>query len=199
MIYSEFSLEQVQETFQLNIQRASLFESVTPIPVSPFLEETLRRGFKLYLANEKIRSEAIILPILLELKSLNNDHFGIYSGLQLNADEEKGLKGTCDFVLSQEPYTDLVSYPLFTLIEAKYNVIEGALGQCAAQMLGCQLLNEKKNKPLKAIFGCVTTGELWQFLKLENTNLYIETKRIHIDQLPTILGYLQQIINFYGL
>jgi hypothetical protein len=36
--------------------------------------------------------------------------------------------------------------------------------QCAAQLLGAKLYNEKKGVKLDKIYGCVTTGNEWLFL-----------------------------------
>lgn len=65
IIYNEFTLEKVKENFGLTIQKANLFEKTNLIVVSDFLQETLRRGFKQLLLNEKVRSEVIVMPILL--------------------------------------------------------------------------------------------------------------------------------------
>jgi hypothetical protein len=200
MIYSEFNLEKVKENFDIKVEKANLFTDVEELRISDFLQETLKRGFKQLLLNEKIRSEVIIMPILLEMQAINNDSFSIFSGVALNADESKGLKGVCDFVLSQATEIETIEYPLFSIIEAKYNVIEGAYGQCIAQMLGCQLLNQQKKHPLRVIYGCITTGNVWKFMKLENNQVWIDRPQYFMDgsnfsQLGKILGILQTIIN----
>lgn len=133
------------------------------------------------------------------MQALNNDKFSIFSGINLTANEEKGLKGICDFVLSRATEVEMIEYPLFTLIEAKYNAVEGAYGQCIAQMLGCKTLNEQKQQPIPIIYGCITTGNLWKFLKLEDNHIWIDSPQYFMDgadmtRLGKILGILQQII-----
>jgi hypothetical protein len=40
----------------------------------------------------------------------------------------------------------------------------------------------------------VTNGELWQFLKLEGTDLLIHPERIPIAELPAILWFVVQCV-----
>lgn len=49
------------------------------------------------------------------------------------------------------------------------------------------------------IYGCVTTGTEWQFLKLENRTCFVDTERYYIDKLENILGALQAVVDFYML
>ncbi|MEN8220219.1 MAG: hypothetical protein ABFS56_28485 [Pseudomonadota bacterium] len=82
-------------------------------------------------------------------------------------------------------------------VEAKKNAIESNLGQCAAQMLGARLFNQNENNDIETIYGCVTTGETWQFIKLENEAIHIDSHRYYINNVGEILGVLQVIIDFY--
>jgi hypothetical protein len=43
----------------------------------------------------------------------------------------------------------------------------------------------------------VTTGEDWQFLKLEVNIIYIDTQRYYLNNIPKILGILQAILENY--
>ncbi|MCI0529965.1 MAG: hypothetical protein L0Y56_21180, partial [Nitrospira sp.] len=86
---------------------------------------------------------------------------------------------------------------IVTIVEAKKNDIEGGLGQCVAQMLGAQLFNQKEGSETETIFGCVTTGEAWQFLKLEKDFVYIDSHRYYIIQVDEILGVFQTIVAYY--
>jgi len=44
------------------------------------------------------------------------------------------------------------------------------------------------------LFGCVTTGEAWQFLQLQGLNLLIARTRLYINELPQILEVFQAIV-----
>lgn len=47
------------------------------------------------------------------------------------------------------------------------------------------------------IFGCITTGEDWQFLKLEDDTLTIDSQRYYINDVGLLLAVLQTIIASY--
>ena len=65
-------------------------------------------------------------------------------------------------------------------------------------MVGASLFNQRKGQSIPAIFGCVTTGEIWQFLKLENQTVVIDSRSyLLFDALEKILGILQTILDFY--
>jgi hypothetical protein len=87
--------------------------------------------------------------------------------------------------------------PIAVILEAKKGDIEAGLGQCAAQMVGARLFNQADSGEEKTIFGCVTTGEAWQFLRLVETTLSIDTRRYYIDSLGRILGIFKAIIAYY--
>ena len=48
-------------------------------------------------------------------------------------------------------------------------------------MLGARLFNQDEKNDCEIIYGCVTTGEAWQFMKLENEVLYIDSRRYYIN------------------
>ncbi|MBN3948244.1 MAG: hypothetical protein HWQ38_18060 [Nostoc sp. NMS7] len=52
------------------------------------------------------------------------------------------------------------------IVEAKKNDIEAGLGQCIAQMVATDLFNRSSGQADIPVYGCVTTGEVWQFLQL---------------------------------
>ena len=85
--------------------------------------------------------------------------------------------------------------PVFSLVEAKNDNIELGLGQCVAQMLGAQLFNLKEGHPIPIVYGCVTTGEDWQFLTLEDQTVTIDTKRFYLNEPGTLLAVFDWIVN----
>ena len=198
MAYSAFKLRELKRQFNLDEKSISLFQQVKPLTPSDWLKQTLKLGLKMPLLSEKARSERIISPILFELWKQNNESFGIYSGFNLEADTEQGLNGECDFILAARGDTYTVESPVFTLIEAKDSDIKQGIPQCIAQMLGARLYNQQDGNEIKNIYGCVTTGDDWQFLKLEDDIIYIDNERYYLDNVPQILGILQNIIQNYA-
>jgi hypothetical protein len=200
MAYSDFTLPQVIDQFQLHQQSISLFDSVQPIALSEWLKETLASSQKLGLlsSTEKARSEFIVVPILLELERHNQNSVAVYSGKRFDVDSSKGLNGECDFILGKGMTSHVIQAPILALVEAKKQDIELGLGQCTAQMIAAQIFNQSKQQPTEAIFGCVTTAENWQFLKLEDKTLLIEPQIYYLNELEKVLGILQTILDFYN-
>jgi hypothetical protein len=197
MTYSDFTLDTVLETFQVVLDQESLFPHVQPIEVPTLLQEVLDEGMSLAYVSEKARSELIVMPILLAVRKLFHRAFSIYSGQRLDVEAGSGLTGECDFILSVSPPLPVVQSPIVVLVEAKKQDIEAGLGQCAAQMVGAWRFNQKKGNAVTAIYGCVTTGEHWQFLRLEQERLTIDRDRYYINEVGTILGVFRTLLLRY--
>jgi len=195
MSYTDFTLETVDKLLGVAPQPADLFPGLVSITVPGWLTEVLAKGMQLTLLSEKARSEFIVVPILLASRELSHNAIAIYSGQRLDVNPEKGLVGECDFILARTPPVPLLRAPLVTIVEAKKNDIEGGLGQCVAQMVGARMFNENAGKPGAHVFGCVTTGEAWQFLRLEPAAVSIDRARYYIDNVGAILAVLQAIIS----
>ncbi len=175
----------------------SLFPNPLPITVPHWLPETLARGLPLALVSEKARSEFIIAPILLALRELSNNQVAIYSGQRLDGDLQQGLVGECDFIVTNTPPLPIIQSPIISIVEAKKNDIESSLGQCAAQLVGAQRFNQRHGTNITLIYGCITTGEVWQFLKLDSDHLTIDRDRYYINEMNVILGILWTIVAHY--
>ncbi len=100
-------------------------------------------------------------------------------------------------MLGNEPKVVGLSPPIFTSVEAKKADIDLGLEQCAAQMLGARIYNQKNNANIETIYGCVTTGRDWQFMLLEGNMVYVDTDTYFINNIPLLLGVLQTIVDFY--
>lgn len=200
MAYSDFSLETLLLTFGLTEESDRLFPHVMPAEPSDWLQETLRLGldFGLKSGSEKARSEFVIAPILLELERWSQEQqrspFAIHSGKVLTADASQGLTGECDFILSAGPYTRTIQNPIFALVEAKKQDLDLGIGPCGAQLLGARLWNQGKGHTLWSLFGCVTTGDTWLWLKLEADRLILDQDTYYIHHLPQILGIFQSLL-----
>ncbi len=79
------------------------------------------------------------------------------------------------------------------MVEAKNDNINEGLGQCMAEMIAAQRFNQREGNETKTIYGCVTTGSVWRFLKLEEKQIWIDDKQYFIESLETILGILVHI------
>lgn len=195
MAYRDFTIEVVMQKFGLQQKTTSLFLQSDVKPISDWLQQSLAYGKKLALAsgNEKARSEFIIAPIMIELQRIFGQKFAIYSGKSLDADKEQGLSGECDFIISKGEQILIIQAPILAIVEAKKADIESSLGQCFAQMFGAKIINEQQGQSY-VVYGCVTTGEDWQFMKLEDRVVYIDCDRYYINQVEKIVGCLRAIL-----
>ncbi len=196
MAYSEFTLKKVKSELNLEfIEGHSLFASINPIEISPYLVQTLKRNVPLALAinSEKARSELIIINILLEVKEQLHDKISLFSGIEFTVDKEKGLNGFCDYIISASQEQFYLESPVITLVEAKNENIIGGLGQCIAEMVAAKIYNEGEQTFLPAIYGVVTTGDEWKFLKLEDNRLFIDSDVYYINDINKIVSILMKM------
>lgn len=195
MAYADFTLQSIETAFGVVTQPATLFAGVQPAEVPAWLQDLLARGLQLPLVSEKARSELIVMPVLLACRELSQNAVAIFSGPRLDVSPEQGLVEECDFILSRTPPVPEVRAPILAIVEAKKNDVEAGLGQCVAQMIGARLLNERAGQAIPAVYGCVTTGEVWQFLRLEDSLALLDRTRYYLDNVAGILGVLQSIVN----
>jgi hypothetical protein len=196
MAYSKYtSLLQFEEKYNIRQRKVDLFGNQIPlIPISDHLAFDLQEAEDLYaMQSEKAKSEFIIAPILKELQRNNKMKFRLFSGVALNV--TKDLNGICDYILSQNIEAIEVTAPIFCLVEAKNRTVEEGFAQCAAEMYAARLFNEKYKKNIKTLYGCVTTGQEWAFLQLDNEMILIDKNRYFISNMPLLLGTLQLIVN----
>jgi len=160
------------------------------------LVATLTEGATVALGinTEKARSEFIIAPVLLELRRLLGSAVALFSGVELDADPARGLTGVCDFILTKGGSQYVLSAPLVTIVEAKNDNVRNGLGQCIASMYAAELYNQKSAKLVPVVYGVVTTGTAWKFLRLAGTALTLDLKEYYIDNVGKILGVLRHII-----
>lgn len=144
------------------------------------------------LLTEKARSELLIAPLLLAAREVAQRSFAIFSGQRLDVDPGKGLAGECDFILSRQDAVPVVRAPVMIVLEAKRGDVEGGVGQCIAQMVGARTFNERSGHPAR-VFGCVTTGEDWQFLRLDDSIAGYDTTRRYINDLGGLLAVFRAI------
>jgi hypothetical protein len=196
MAYSKYtSLLQFEERYNIRQRKAELFpDGIVPIEPSERLVFDLQEAEELYAPqSEKAKSEFIIAPILKELQRNNKTKFRLFSGVALNV--TKDLNGICDFVFSQNIEAIEVTAPIFCLVEAKNRTVEEGFAQCAAEMYAARLFNEKYKKNIKNIYGCVTTGQEWAFLQLQDNDILIDKSRYFVSAIPMLLGILQRIVD----
>lgn len=198
MAYSDYTLQKIEKDFGIKNRRKRLFIEIEhDITPTKELLESIEETKELLIRSEKAKSEWIVVPILRFLRNKNNKFFTIYSGDNLNADIDSGLNGECDFILAKDTGSFEVNVPIIQLVEAKRNDTEIGIPQCAAQMIGARVFNQQRGQEIPVIYGCVTTGDDWIFLKLEGDTIYIDSQKYYLSYVKDILGVFQEIIDYY--
>ncbi|EGJ30317.1 MULTISPECIES: hypothetical protein [Moorena] len=217
MSYRQFTIQKVVKDFDLTlIEQGNIFESDWPtatlrervISPSPYLAEFITQNYQLAIAlnTEKARSELLICPVLLAVREFHQYQISLFSGEEFNVDPEVGLNGTCDFIISLSPEQLFIKAPVAIIIEAKKEDLKGGLGQCIAAMVAAGRFNQQENnsngnafaerglRPIATVYGAVTTGTLWRFLKLEEKTVTLDLAEYLLPPIEPILGKLVQMV-----
>lgn len=194
MAYSDFDLRTARERFGLTLdENSDLFAAVPEADVPPQLRQSLDEWAPAALAmnTEKARSEMIIAPVLMEAVRLSGHRLSLFSGIAFDVDRERGLTGTCDFILSRSPERFYLQQPVVAVLEAKREDIPGGLGQCVAMLVAAREYNERDGGTAGPVYGAVTTGNIWRFLRLDGAVVAIDRPEYYLHQLGKILAILR--------
>jgi hypothetical protein len=196
MPYSSFTIAQVKRQFQIEVVTEPFFSNVQPLTPGEWLTTLLAKSAPLAvtLGTEKVRSELIIAPLLFEFRELLDRQVSFFSGTDFSIDLESGLNGVCDFLLTRSTSEVNIEAPAIVIIEAKKGDLNVGWGQCAAEMIAAQKFNLAAGQEVPNIYGCVTTGTMWQFLKLTGQVLTIDVTEYSLDPIDRILGILNWMV-----
>ena len=197
MAYSNFTLDTVVEAFALEeVDAAGIFTGSEPVAPSELLTSVLARNVPLAFAigTEKAKSELIVASVLVELREHFERRISFFSGVDFNVNAEDGLTGVCDFLVSLSPKQFYLQAPAIILIEAKRDDLTAGLGQCVAEMVAAQRFNAEQGNDIACIYGSITSGIDWLFLKLKGKKLYIDMAAYQIAQCDKILGILASMV-----
>ena len=194
MSYSEFtSIIKVKQAFGLTtVEGPRFLPQTTPIDPSATLTDFLANSLPVAVAtgSEKARSEMIITPVLLEVRKILQQNISLFSGEDFTVDYESGLNGICDYLISRSPEMLEIEAPAVAVVEAKKADLKTGIGQCVAEMVAMQKFNEAKGKPISVIYGSVSNGTQWRFLKLEEKIVSIDLNDYALPPVDEILGML---------
>lgn len=199
MAYSDFlNLNDIKERLDINYKivnftkndfiknrqpSASLVENLAEYPLIPSL------------FSEKARSEFIIAPILKEVWKNNRPRITFFSGVSLDFDKKLGLNGICDFLIQKGQNILAIQYPIICLVEAKNKDVGEGVAQCIAEMYAAQQLNKQHEINIPFVYGVITDGQEWFFLRLEDNKAQIDTTRYELHNIDKILGVFDWLID----
>ncbi len=141
--------------------------------------------------SEKAISEALIAPVLYALWQANADKISVFSGEPLYASD---LGGVCDFIIAARPNAYLPDPPIVVLVEAKKQDLLNGIPQCIAEMRTAQLLNDQAGRP-GPVYGCVTIGTEWLFIRLENDQAITHPTVYFSPQLTQVMAVFQWMVD----
>jgi len=188
MAFSDYkSLAQVQEEFLIRSEEAN-FVVVRSIEISDFFREEFNFNLTTMdvFASEAARCEIIIFPILREIYKRYYHHTALWVQKSFSAGDK--LSGTPDYMLSKksELGKNVLGLPLLLLVEAKRNDFELGWGQCLAELVAADKLNQHS----RVVYGIVTDGASWDFGRLSHQVFTREPNRYSFSDLDLLFGML---------
>jgi hypothetical protein len=193
MPYSQFkTIRSVVEAFGLQtIEGGRFLPEIQPVIPSATLSNFLAVSLPIASsASEKARSEGIIYPVLLEVRRLLNLGVSLFSGETFDVDASVGLTGMCDFLLSRSISVLEIQAPAVLVVEAKQENLKGGIGQCVAELVAAQRFNRERQQSISTLYGAVSSGTQWRFLKLEDNQVTIDLTDYPLPPVEQILGFL---------
>lgn len=195
MAFSDYKhISQVQKRFGIRYKEEDfivLHEDIEPPPDFVREFEFNKEHIDIY-TSESSRSEAVIFPLLREVYKKYCSVYSLWIQKSISYDDD--LTGTPDYIISSksELGKTVLEPPLVIVAEAKKNDFEQGWGQCLAELVAAQKINNDTDFP---IYGIVTDGKLWEFGKLTR-NIFIRNTEgytiHHLGKLFSVLHYIFQ-------
>ena len=185
------NIPQVLADFSLTYQEEN-FVQEKPLEIdSSFLnrfELILREG--VVFNSEYAICEAIIFPILTEIWRGYKNNLLVWSHQPINYDEK--LSGTPDYIVAKRSPRGKIIFesPYLILVEAKKDNFEEGWGQCLAELIAAQKIN---NQPDQILYGIVSNGKIWEFGQLQKESFVKNIQEYsisHLDKLFAVLNYI---------
>ncbi len=166
------------------------FEDIAPAEVP----EWFREEIKFALINrgeddkEAFTSEFIIVPFLKETWK-KHSALSLFSHVQITADDVTVIP---DYLISSKDPTGykIVHTPLLLTIEAKNENFDEGWAQALLQSVVCQKINATMTTP---IYSIVTTGDFWEFGKLQQQEFIRHPVPWAIHDMSGLLGILDRL------
>jgi hypothetical protein len=194
MAFSNFkSIEQVIQQYPLKI-RTERFLPELSVDLPELFLENLNFSLERQAVNESeaFFIESFIFPFLQQAWK-RHGKLKLWSHRALTCDSQ--LSGEPDYLVSawrDEVISQFVNTPLLAIVEAKQQDFEGGWGQCLAEMIACQKINQ--NDQL-TIYGIVSSGLIWQFGKLQGNVFTKHPLPYSVTDPHRVFGNLDWVFN----
>ena len=187
------SIADVLQEFPLTYKEKNFVEQV-PIETDPYFQSRLDFILKegVVFNSEYAICESIIQPILVELWRKYADKLLLWSHQPLNYDDN--LSGIPDYIVAQRSTRGkiILEQPYLIIVEAKKDNFEEGWGQCLAELVAAQKINNNQNSRL---FGIVSNGKLWEFGLLQGIDFTKNVKYYVLEDLQALMEALDFIFS----
>jgi hypothetical protein len=192
MKFSDFeNIEQVIAHYPLTITRQQFLPEVEVTPPEWFLQElNFALARQMVGESEMYVREYFVAPFM---RQSWMRHPGVQLWVNRKLAYKDELYGEPDYFISVPPTgpaTELIGKPLLAVAEAKREDFSRGWGQCLAEMIACQKINDDERV---VIYGIVCTGEVWQFGKLEGATFSQNLRAYTIHTPARLLGVLDYL------
>ena len=192
MAFSDFkTISEVQEKFSIKYASNDFFGVEAKDPSEQFLKELeFSQQHIDFFTSDGSRCEVVIFPILREIYKDYAENYGLWVKKSIAYDET--LNGTPDYLIAtkSELGITVVGMPLIMMVEAKKNDFEQGWGQCLAELVAAQKINDDTTFP---VHGIVTDGILWQFGRLVGNVFTRNRSNFSLDNLPSLFGAVDSV------
>ncbi len=192
MAFSDFkTISDVQKQFRIKFITDDIFNVEDKNPSEQFLQEhEFNRQFLEVYASEGSRCEIVIFPILREIYKEYAEKYGLWVKKSITYDET--LNGTPDYIVATRSDLGItvIGVPLVITVEAKKNDFEQGWGQCLAEMVAAQKMNDDTDYP---VHGIVTDGKMWEFGQLVGDTFIQNRTNYTVDNLPSLFGAVNTV------
>ncbi|MCI5138412.1 MAG: hypothetical protein D3922_08345 [Candidatus Electrothrix sp. AR1] len=190
MSFSEFkNISEVQALYKIKYEEGLFLSGAEQMPSLAFMEdfEFSKENIDIF-TSESSRSEIIISPLLREMYKKHCEKYSFWIQKGISFDEV--LTGTPDYMFSKKSSLGktVLEVPLVIIVEAKKNDFEQGWGQCLAELVAAQKINEDAERP---VYGVVTDGNLWQFGRLRRDVFTRNTENFTVDHIAKLYGALE--------
>lgn len=193
MAFTDFkSIAQVQEEYNIKYGEENFIDYVGLSPSDGFIKEF---DFNLdnidVFTSEASRCENVIYPVIREVYKSFADRYTLWSHKSISVDSK--LTGTPDYLVAtkSELGKTVLGLPVLVVVEAKQNNFMEGWGQCAAELLAAQKINQNDEN---FVYGIVTDGELWQFGRLQSSLFTKHKAGIAITDLNKVFGAIGYLL-----
>ena len=192
MAFSDFkTIAEVQVKYSIKYLSSDFIEVEAKDPSEQFLKELefSRQHIDVF-TSDGARREVIIFPIIREIYKDYAEEYGLWVKKSITYDET--LNGTPDYLIAtkSELGITVVGTPLIMFVEAKKNDFEQGWGQCLAEMVAAQKINDDPGFP---VYGIVTDGKMWEFGRLIGDTFIQNMTNYTVDNLPILFGAMNSV------